>query len=81
MVGAERFELSTPSPPDWCANRAALRSERRDYSDAVAAAQPTRPRLRTGRAGRSDAAPDGVATRCLAVILYRLAVTRTATSR
>jgi hypothetical protein len=27
MVGAPRFELGTPSPPDWCANRAALRSE------------------------------------------------------
>ena len=27
LVGAERFELSTPSPPDWCANRAALRSD------------------------------------------------------
>src|SRR5262245_1608733 len=26
MVGAARFELATPSPPDWCANRAALRS-------------------------------------------------------
>ena len=26
MVGAPRFELGTPSPPDWCANRAALRS-------------------------------------------------------
>jgi hypothetical protein len=27
MVGAARFELATPSPPDWCANQAALRSE------------------------------------------------------
>ena len=27
MVGASRFELATSSPPDWCANRAALRSE------------------------------------------------------
>ena len=27
VVGAPRFELGTPSPPDWCANRAALRSE------------------------------------------------------
>src|SRR5690242_9690242 len=26
LVGAPRFELGTPSPPDWCANRAALRS-------------------------------------------------------
>src|SRR6266404_4272160 len=29
LVGAPRFELGTPSPPDWCANRAALRSELR----------------------------------------------------
>jgi hypothetical protein len=29
MVGAARFELATPSPPDWCANRAALRSDAR----------------------------------------------------
>jgi hypothetical protein len=28
LVGAARFELATPSPPDWCANRAALRSDR-----------------------------------------------------
>src|SRR5205085_4004764 len=28
VVGAPRFELGTPSPPDWCANRAALRSAR-----------------------------------------------------
>src|SRR5262249_40205760 len=34
LVGAARFELATPSPPDWCANRAALRSETvSDYSD------------------------------------------------
>ena len=26
MVGAAGFEPATPSPPDWCANRAALRS-------------------------------------------------------
>src|SRR6266436_7849116 len=32
LVGAPRFELGAPSPPDWCANRAALRSDRRrDY--------------------------------------------------
>jgi hypothetical protein len=30
MVGAGRFELPTPSPPDWCANRAALRSDLRN---------------------------------------------------
>ena len=29
VVGAERFELSTPSPPDWCANQAAPRSANR----------------------------------------------------
>ena len=29
LVGAARFELATPSPPDWCANRAALRSDPR----------------------------------------------------
>jgi hypothetical protein len=27
LVGAPGFEPGTPSPPDWCANRAALRSE------------------------------------------------------
>ena len=27
MVGAGRFELPTPGPPDRCANRAALRSD------------------------------------------------------
>ena len=27
LVGAAGFEPATPSPPDWCANRAALRSE------------------------------------------------------
>lgn len=27
LVGAAGFEPTTPSPPDWCANRAALRSE------------------------------------------------------
>src|SRR5262249_10300369 len=31
LVGAPRFELGTPSPPDWCANRAALRSDRRRH--------------------------------------------------
>jgi hypothetical protein len=30
LVGAPRFELGTPSPPDWCANRAALRSDARN---------------------------------------------------
>ena len=27
LVGAGRFELPTPGPPDRCANRAALRSD------------------------------------------------------
>ena len=27
LVGAPGFEPGTPSPPDWCANRAALRSD------------------------------------------------------
>src|ERR1051326_3446017 len=40
LVGAARFELATPSPPDWCANRAALRSElAADYSYPVPVAQ------------------------------------------
>ncbi len=40
MVGAPRFELGTPSPPDWCANRAALRSDGgADYSDGGEAVQ------------------------------------------
>jgi hypothetical protein len=29
LVGAPGFEPGTPSPPDWCANRAALRSAKR----------------------------------------------------
>src|SRR4030095_13559405 len=28
LVGTARFELATPSPPDWCANQAAPRLER-----------------------------------------------------
>jgi hypothetical protein len=27
LVGARGFEPPTPSPPDWCANQAALRSD------------------------------------------------------
>ena len=30
LVGAGRFELPTPGPPDRCANRAALRSASRN---------------------------------------------------
>ena len=37
LVGAARFELATPSPPDWCANRAALRSDNdKNFSTTVA---------------------------------------------
>src|SRR5258708_30393974 len=44
LVGAERFELSTPSPPDWCANRAALRSDatRAGYSYGFSASSARR---------------------------------------
>ena len=37
LVGAGRFELPTPSPPDWCANQAALRS---DIAHGLAASEP-----------------------------------------
>src|ERR1700731_474169 len=53
LVGAPRFELGTPSPPDWCANRAALRSARMgniyapDAGGARAKARPKAPRGRT----------------------------------
>ena len=30
LVGAAGFEPTTPSPPDWCANRAAPRPDRND---------------------------------------------------
>src|SRR3984885_10207475 len=36
LVGAERFELSTPSPPDWCANQAAPRSVARNRGGSAA---------------------------------------------
>ena len=41
LVGAARFELTTPCLPDKCANRAALRPDRNgaDYRDAPMAAQ------------------------------------------
>src|SRR3954466_5483493 len=44
MVGAPRFELGTPSPPDWCANRAALRSDatRAGYSYGFSASSARR---------------------------------------
>ncbi len=45
MVGAARFELATPSPPDWCANQAAPRS--------VGAMFRTQPRVRSMANGDS----------------------------
>ena len=38
LVGAAGFEPTTPSPPDWCANRAAPRPDRNgaDYRAALA---------------------------------------------
>ncbi len=35
MVGARGFEPPTPSPPDWCANQAALRSAKRLFCRAA----------------------------------------------
>jgi hypothetical protein len=46
VVGAPGFEPGTPSPPDWCANRAALRSAEKNHVYA-AAAQGARARDRT----------------------------------
>ena len=45
LVGAAGFEPATPSPPDWCANQAALRSE-----------VGFRARLRTDRRGTNPGA-------------------------
>lgn len=42
VVGAPRFELGTPSPPDWCANRAALRSERGGRPERLCPLAPMR---------------------------------------
>src|SRR6266446_1437216 len=44
MVGAPGFEPGTPSPPDWCANRAALRSAEKNHVYA-AAVQHARARI------------------------------------
>src|ERR1700724_3027656 len=41
LVGAPRFELGTPSPPDWCANRAALRSDGGKTAGAECAPVPS----------------------------------------
>jgi hypothetical protein len=50
LVGAPRFELGTPSPPDWCANRAALRSA--DAAQVYARPAPrARPRGRRSGSG------------------------------
>ena len=67
MVGAGRFELPTPSPPDWCANQAALRSVPAPFcpgggcgSTGAAAGEanggPGGARCRCGRWGTSAAA-------------------------
>src|SRR4051812_12801704 len=53
LVGAPRFELGTPSPPDWCANRAALRSARAGTS--TLAPQPAQGRAGRPRNGRLQA--------------------------
>src|SRR5581483_4709759 len=65
LVGAARFELATPSPPDWCANRAALRSDAARTSTTPARGRQGDRSRSTGGAGRiagpaapaSDAAP------------------------
>jgi hypothetical protein len=49
LVGAPRFELGTPSPPDWCANRAALRSDEKKLLKAgVLLPYRVRPRIAIG---------------------------------
>jgi hypothetical protein len=48
VVGAAGFEPATPSPPDWCANRAALRSASNEADD-----------LRRGAMRRKGGASDG----------------------
>jgi hypothetical protein len=35
LVGAPGFEPGTPSPPDWCANRAALRSANHNHTSKL----------------------------------------------
>lgn len=69
MVGAPRFELGTPSPPDWCANRAALRSAgtsgpRTAVLPAFCRSLGRRPPLNpTGGGGRKGEGPGGWARR------------------
>ena len=48
LVGAAGFEPTTPSPPDWCANRAAPRPDRNgaDYRDALPRTQLFHPAAR-----------------------------------
>ena len=71
LVGAPRFELGTPSPPDWCANRAALRSARAGTS--TLAPQPAQ-----GRAGRprNGGFPCGKSARRLGFISGAASATR-----
>ena len=49
LVGASGFEPPTPTPPVWCANQAAPRSERGD-----AGLGPGRPGVILGRVARTD---------------------------
>src|SRR6476660_3389141 len=53
MVGAAGFEPTTPSPPDWCANRAAPRPDR----SARTIGTPL-PQCNLGRSGNAISAPD-----------------------
>ena len=68
LVGAAGFEPTTPSPPDWCANRAAPRPDRNgaDYRDAAVVAQQ---RSAVGAAGYAGELTD--CARLLDVIAFR----------
>ena len=57
LVGAAGFEPTTPSPPDWCANRAAPRPDRNgaDYRYAVLVVQPSNPKASSQGGSESDA--------------------------
>src|ERR1039458_8492525 len=58
LVGAARFELTTPCPPDRCANRAAPRPDRNgaDYRDAPMPAQQRPPTAFNATAELTDSA-------------------------
>ena len=51
LVGAPRFELGTPSPPDWCANGSLLLGETPDVPVRESRRGPIRP-IRRGQSGR-----------------------------